>query len=66
MHLLRKLVLAFAIGFCFSPVTGRDHGVADMRRQFHTAAAERGEESSELMRSRLSKVLEPQPLALRP
>ena len=30
VHLLRKLVLAFAIGFCFSPVTGRDHGVAEM------------------------------------
>ena len=42
VHLLRKLVLAFAIGFCFSPAAGRDHSVGEMRKQFHTAAAKPG------------------------
>ena len=53
VHLLRKLVLAFAIGFCFSPAAGRDHSVGEMRKQFHTAAAEPGgtEEGSARLRT---------------
>ena len=49
-------VLAFAIGFCFSPVTGRDHGVAEMRRKFYAVAAEPGSTEADL-RARLKTVL---------
>ena len=46
-------MLAFAIGFCFSPAAGRDHSVGEMRKQFHTAAAEPGgtEEGSARLRT---------------
>ena len=44
VHLLRRLVLAAAVGFCFAPASGRDHGVAALRKQFNTAAS--GEQGS--------------------
>ena len=33
LHLLRRLVFAAAIGFCFAPSTGRDHSVAEARKE---------------------------------
>ena len=31
VHVMRKLMMAAAVGFCFAPATGRDHGVAKLR-----------------------------------
>jgi hypothetical protein len=31
LHVMRKLMMAAAVGFCFAPATGRDHGVAKLR-----------------------------------
>ena len=43
VHLLRKLSLCAAVGFCFAPATGHDHSVASLRQQ--TSLAAEGAES---------------------
>eukprot|EP00966_Prymnesium_polylepis_P005491 125808-Prymnesium_polylepis.1 len=58
VHLLRKLVLATAVGFCFAPATGRDHGVDALREETQAAA-----DGAEAVSTRLSRVYVPQRLA---
>jgi hypothetical protein len=31
LHVLRRLMMAAAVGFCFAPASGRDHGVERIR-----------------------------------
>ena len=54
VHLLRKLVLATAVGFCFAPATGRDHGVDALREETQAAA-----DGAEAVSTRLSRVYAP-------
>ncbi|KAL1498730.1 hypothetical protein AB1Y20_014040 [Prymnesium parvum] len=48
VHLLRRLILSTAVGFCFAPVTGRDHGVMALRQETTSAAIGADTRSSRL------------------
>ena len=45
-HLLRRLVLAGAVGFCFAPTTGRDQDVGTVRREMMRPAAAEGRKAA--------------------